>query len=66
MNWNLEGLNVSATYLDTFSVTGKVTLSRVKYGGTVTHHVSLDKPINVYGAIREVVIIEHQDVHQVF
>jgi hypothetical protein len=34
-NWNLEGLNVWGMYLDMFPVSGRVELSRVKYGGGV-------------------------------
>ena len=63
--WNLESLNVSAVYLDTFPVTGKVTFSRVKYGGDVCHHIQLDSPINIYGAIREVVIVDHKNIQTI-
>ena len=63
--WNLESLNVSAVYLDTFPVTGKVILSRVMYGGGVCHHIQLDSPITVYGAIRDVVIIDHKHIQTV-
>ena len=63
--WNLESLNVSAVYLDTFPVTGKVILSRVKYGGDVCHHIQLDSPINIYGAIREVVIVDHKNIQTI-
>jgi hypothetical protein len=66
MNWNLEGLNVRGMYLDTFEVRGKVNLSRVKYGGEVSHHVTLDTPINVYGTMRDVVILDHKNVAQVY
>ena len=66
MNWDLQGLRVAATYLDEFEVTGRVEISRVKYGGTVSHHVVLDTPIAVYGAVRDRVIVDHCDVHQVF
>jgi hypothetical protein len=65
MSWNLEGLRVKATYLDMFPVTGVVTLSRVAYGGSVNHHITLDTPITVYGAVRDSVIIEHSQVQQV-
>ena len=65
MNWDLEGLIVSGTYLDEIFVQGKVTLSRVAYGGDIHHHVKLDKPINVYGAIRDTVILDHKQITQV-
>lgn len=66
MNWNLENLKVEGVYLDTFKVSGRVTLSRVRYGGTVSHHVQLDEPIDVFGAEREVVILEHKYVTRVY
>jgi len=60
--WNLEGMKVWGTYLNTFPVGGTVTLSRVKYGGGVCHTVQLNSPILVFGAIRERVILEHSDI----
>lgn len=63
--WDLEGLRVVGTYLDEIPVTGRVHLSRVAYGGRVNHHVTLDSPINVFGTVRETVIIEHAQVERV-
>ena len=63
--WHLESFKVSAIYLDTFPVSGTVTLSRVKYGGDVCHHIKLDSPITVYGAVRDVVIIDHKHIQTV-
>lgn len=63
--WDLEGLHVTATYLDEIPVSGRVHLSRVAYGGRVNHHITLDAPINVFGAVRESVIIEHAQVERV-
>jgi hypothetical protein len=65
MSWNLEGLKIEATYLETFPVVGVVELSRVAYGGRVHHTVVLDHPINVYGSMRDRVIIEHSQVEKV-
>jgi hypothetical protein len=65
MQWNLENLKVSARYLGDFPVQGIVTLSRVKYGGGVSHHIKLDLPLVVYGAIRDSVIVEHADIYSV-
>lgn len=62
MQWNLEGLRVSAVYLDTFHINGSVELSRVAYGGRVRHTVVLDRPIKIYGVDRERVIVEHEKV----
>ena len=63
--WHLEGLTVKGRYLDSIPVEGKVTLSRVKYGGKVAHHVTLNKPIVVYGATRDTVILDHDQIEQV-
>jgi hypothetical protein len=65
MSWNLEGLVVEATYLETFPVEGRVELSRVAYGGSVKHTLVLTSPINVYGAVRDRVIVDHETVTRV-
>jgi hypothetical protein len=65
MQWNLEGLTVTGVYLGDFHVVGTVRLSRVKYGGGVCHHVDLAKPITVYGASRDTVILDHAQVTKV-
>ncbi len=65
MNWNLEGMRVVGIYMGMFPISGKVDLSRVKYGGEVIHHVALDKPIEVFGAMRGQVILEHKFVNRV-
>ena len=62
MSWNLEGCRVIGMYMGEFPVAGVVRLSRVKYGGGVSHHVELDKPIKVYSAMRDRVILEANDV----
>lgn len=64
-SWSLEGLYVEATYLETFPVAGRVELSRVAYGGGVKHTIVLTNPITVYGAVRDRVIVEHQNVTRV-
>jgi hypothetical protein len=65
MNWNLEGLRINGLYMGMFPISGKVDISRVKYGGEVSHHVVLDEPIKVYGAMRERVILEHKFVNRI-
>lgn len=65
MNWNLEGLTVFGRYLGSMPVKGKVTLSRVKYGGGVSHHVELETPLLVYGNLRNRIILEHEFVERV-
>ena len=65
MSWNLEGLTIEANYMGSFPVKGKVEISRVKYGGEVSHHIVLETPIVVYGATRDHVIIENKYVERV-
>ena len=65
MNWNLEGLRINGLYMGLFPISGKVDLSRVQYGGEVSHHIVLDEPIKVYGAIRDRIILEHKFVNRV-
>jgi len=62
MNWVLEGMHVTAKYLNEFSVSGLVVLSRVTHGGEITHHVELDNPIQVYGRTANVVIVKHKEI----
>ena len=67
MSWNLEGLAVEAVYLD-IPVTGKVTLSRVKYGGGISHHIQLSNCIKDGPISRDaggVVIVDHESVTRV-
>ena len=72
MNWNLEGLAVEGGYLDGDQpVKGKVTLSRVCYGGGVSHHIELDegfqyKNTTISREAGEVVIVDHKYITRVF
>jgi hypothetical protein len=63
--WCLEGLTVSGLYLGSIPVKGKVDLSRVEYGGEVSHHVQLESPINIYGEMRERVILMHKHISSI-
>lgn len=65
MLWNLEGMHISGLYMGSIPVSGKVWLSRVKYGGEVSHHINLDKPVEIYGTERDTVILNHSEVLQV-
>ena len=65
MNWNLEGMRVNGLYMGLFPVQGRVELSRVQYGGEVSHHIALEEPVEVYGALRDRVILEHKFVNRV-
>lgn len=64
-NWNLEGLHVNGLYMGIFPISGRVELSRVKYGGGVQHTVVLDKSIAVYNVERDRVLLDHENVIQV-
>lgn len=65
--WNLEGECVEGKYIGVFPCAGRVTESRVAYGGSVKHTVRLFKPITVYGgAVRERVILDAPQVTRVF
>jgi hypothetical protein len=67
MVWNLENCVVEGLYMGDpeFPIRGRVELSRVMYGGRISHHVELHQPIKVFGAIRDRVIIEHQYISRV-
>ena len=65
MMWNYEGMEVTGVYMDTFHVVGRVELSRVAYGGRVKHTVVLERPIDVFGAVRDRVILDHEVVTRV-
>ena len=69
MNWNLEGENIEGLYLGNIPVSGRVELSRVMYGGGVSHHVVLANPLTLYGKTRaagERVILDHEHITRVF
>jgi len=63
--WNLENMIVSGQYMGEYPVTGKVTQSRVKYGGKISHHVELDTPLELFGELRNTVILEHKHIESV-
>ena len=63
--WNLEGMTITGKYMGEFPVRGRVKLSRVQYGGTVSHHVNLETPIVVFGATRDRIILEHAFIETV-
>lgn len=63
--WDYTGMHVEGRYLGEFPVIGRVELSRVRYGGGVSHHVVLDYPIMVFGSERDRVIINHSEVTSV-
>jgi hypothetical protein len=64
-NWNLEGLSVTGRYMGDYPVSGRVVLSRVKYGGGVQHTVVLDSPLSLYESVRERVLLDHENIDSV-
>jgi hypothetical protein len=64
-NWNFEGLHVTGMYMGEFPVSGRVELSRVKYGGGIQHTVVLDETIQVYNSVRDRVLLDHENVVRV-
>jgi len=62
--WNLEGQIVRGEYFG-FPVAGVVTLSRVKFGGTVQHTVDLFFPITIFGAERTTVLLDANEITHV-
>lgn len=67
MNWNLEGMKVWGNYMGEFPVSGRVELSRVKYGGGIQHTVVLDEPIQLpwRSEPKDRVLLDHQNVVRV-
>lgn len=65
MDWNLEGKRVNGLYLGLFPYAGLVTNSRVKYGGTVQHTVSVDEPFKAYGEVREHILVDTAEVNRI-
>lgn len=62
MSWNKEGQRVAGVYLNAYTVSGVVTESRVRYGGTVQHTVKLDAPVTVFGRIADVLLLDNDDL----
>ena len=61
MSWDREGQHVAGSYMG-YCVSGTVTHSRVKYGGAVQHTISLDAPAEVFGHVREVLLLDETDL----
>jgi hypothetical protein len=65
MDWNLEGKRINGLYMGLFPYSGLVESSRVKYGGAVQHTVVVDEPFKVYGAIRQRLLVDTNEVNRV-
>lgn len=62
MSWYREGQRVVGVYLGQYTVTGTVTESRVRYGGTVQHTVKLDAPVEVFGRTADVLLLDEDNL----
>jgi hypothetical protein len=62
--WNKEGQRVAGVYLGAYTVSGLVTESRVRYGGSVQHTVKLDAPVEVFGRSADVLLLDDTDLFQ--
>jgi hypothetical protein len=62
MGWNKDGSTIKALYLSEYLVTGKVTESRVRYGGSISYHIDLVEPLYIFGSVREQVIVDENQV----
>ncbi len=62
--WNKEGQRVAGVYLGAYTVSGLVTESRVRYGGSVQHTVKLDEPVEVFGRSADVLLLDDTDLFQ--
>lgn len=60
--WDHTGWRAKGRYLDRFHFEGTVESSRVKYGGKVQHTIVLDSPLQVFGATRDRVLMNHDEV----
>lgn len=60
--WNREGQRVAGLYLKAYAVSGTVINSRVKYGGRVQHTVELDTPMEVFGRVADMLLLDEEDV----
>lgn len=65
MKWDLAGERVNGLYMGVFPYTGLVLESRVKYGGDVQHTVEVDEPFQVYGAVRDRVLVSITEINRI-
>ena len=61
----LDGMRVFGMYMGDYAVSGTVRLSRVKYGGGMAHHVTLDNPITVFGAELDSIMLDETEIQGV-
>jgi hypothetical protein len=61
-NWDMTGKVIVGNYIGKYKVVGKVTNSRVKYGGGVQHMVELTRPVTIMGTVRTHLLINDNEV----
>lgn len=60
--WDREGEEVVFKYHRSVPCSGKITSSRVLYGGNVQHTVLLDSPVEIRGYVRNIVCVQETDL----
>lgn len=61
-DWNREGEDVEFKYKKSIPCSGKISSSRVLYGGNVQHTVMLDSPVQIHGYSRNIVCVQETDL----
>jgi hypothetical protein len=65
--WNYEGLKIKALYKGSYPIEGKVYESRFNsVEGKVYHRVDLKELIEVNGKLKDVVVINHNDITSIY
>ena len=62
MGWDRTGEKVVGSYMKSFSFTGVVMSSRVKYGGKIQHQIKLDHSLAVFGRIAETILVDNDEI----
>ena len=62
MSWNREGNLIAGNYMGIFPYSGRIVSSRVKYGGKVQHTVELLSAINVFGDVRNTILVDEDEL----
>ena len=61
-NLDRSGTRISFLHRGSTPCSGKITSSRVLYGGDVQHTVMLDVPTEIRGYVRNVVCVQESDL----
>ena len=56
------GQRIVAVYMQSYTVIGNVTESRIRYGGVMQHTIMLDEPVEVFGRTADNLFIDEHDI----